>query len=317
MTLVAGAFFTLYALQRSYYDFYGDVTMLLVAGMLGVLALAYFVHSMHRSTQPLLNLRGLRNTRYWSGVGLFTACYGLMAATNTMLPSLLQRGFGFPWEVIGRIQAVGLAATVLTWAVAAAILPKKPAATKFYVIGFFALFVFGWKVAHLNPDAELWTDFVPALGCYGVFVMLVLSTTAMQTFREVQHHETVFSHAQQVKNMLAQFGSSLGISLATVGLQIRTTSHYAVLNERFVTGSPDYVRSLQDLIGVFSNGGGQQATQMATVRLGQMLSQQATLMACLDYFLFLGCIGAMVSACMVLQKLFRYAHAAARTKSKG
>jgi hypothetical protein len=65
--------------------------------------------------------------------------------------------------------------------------------------------------------------------------MLVLATTAMHTFREVQQHETVFSHAQQVKNMLAQFGSCLGIAVAAAGLQARAAAHYATLNGRFAT----------------------------------------------------------------------------------
>lgn len=42
MALVAGTFLVLYAFQRSYYDFYSDLPMLLAAGLLGP-----------RSAQPL------------------------------------------------------------------------------------------------------------------------------------------------------------------------------------------------------------------------------------------------------------------------
>lgn len=298
MALVTGSFFMLYAFQRSYYDFYSDLTMLLAAAALGVLALGYFVHAMHRGERPLLHLRELRSARYWSGVALFTGCYTLMGATNYMLAAVLQRGLGFAWEAIGPAQAAGLAATVLTWALMQLILPRRPAAAKYYLAGFTALAVFGWRVGGLSPQADLWTDFVPALACYGVFVMLVLATTAMHTFRDVQHHETVFSHAQQVKNMLAQFGAGLGIALATAGLQGRTAAHYAALNGRFVSGDPAYAQAVQALGESLARQGAAQPAAMATASLAKALEQQATLLAGLDYFRLVGFIG--VAAVIVL-----------------
>jgi MFS family permease len=305
MALVAGTFFVLYAFQRSYYDFYSDLPMLLVAGLLGLLALGYFVRGMHAGERPLLHLRELRNKRYWAGVSLFTFCYALMGATNYMLPAVLQRGLGFAWEAIGPVQATGLAATVLTWAFMAFIVPKRPAAKQYYLVGFLALSVFGWRIGSLSPQADLWTDFVPALACYGVFVMLVLATTAMHTFREVQHHETVFSHAQQLKNMLAQFGSSLGIALATAGLQGRMAAHYTALNGRFVAGDPAYGQALQTLTESLAQHGAAQPAAMASASLAQALGQQATLLAGLDYFWVVGFIGLIGAAVMAGQRILK------------
>jgi MFS family permease len=305
MALVAGTFFVLYAFQRSYYDFYSDLPMLLAAGLLGLLALGYFVRGMHAGERPLLHLRGLRNTRYLTGVALFTFCYTLMGATNYMLPAVLQRGLGYAWEAIGPIQATGLAATVLTWAVMSFVVPKRPAAKQYYLVGFLALSVFGWRVSSLSPQADLWTDFVPALACYGVFVMLVLATTAMHTFREVQHNETVFSHAQQVKNMLAQFGSSLGIALATAGLQGRTAAHYTALNGRFVAGDPAYAQALHALTESLTQHGAAQPAAVASASLAQALGQQATLLAGLDYFWVVGFIGLVGAILMLGQRVLK------------
>lgn len=304
IALVAGSFFILYAFQRWYYDFYGDMTMLLAAAGLGVLALGYFVHAMHRGERPLLHMRQLRNARFWSGVALFTFCYALMGATNYMLPAVLQRGLGFAWVAIGPVQAMGLAATLITWLVMSRFLPKRPAAKKYYGAGFLCLAVFGWRVGSLSPQAELWRDVVPALACYGAFIMLVLATTAMHTFREVQHHETVFSHAQQVKNMLAQFGSSLGIALATAGLQVRTATHYTALNVRFTAGEPVYRDALQGLTGLFAQQGAPQPAAAAAV-LAQSLGQQATLLAGLDYFWMVSGIGVIGLAVMLTQRVLK------------
>jgi len=303
--LIAGTFVVLYALQRSYYDFYDDFTMLASAGLLGLLALGYFVHAMHGRKRALLDIRSLQNARYWSGVAVFTGCYVLMAATNYMLPVLLQGGLGFPWEVIGRVQATGLAATLLTWVVMATLLPKRPAAKKYYLVGFLALAIFGWRINAFSPSADLWTDFVPALASYGVFLMLVLATTAMHTFREVQHHETVISHAWQVKNMLAQFGGSLGISLATLGLQTRTAMHYSALNAHFVVGDPAYEQALRQMTEIYIQSGATQAKGLATVGLAQMLGQQATLLASLDYFCVVAGIGIIGAVVMVTQRVLK------------
>lgn len=305
MVLIAASFLVLYTLQRSYYDFYGDFALLATAGVLGVMALAYFVHAMHAHRRTLLDIRSLHSKRYWSGVALFTGCYALMAATNYMLPALLQRGLGFAWEVIGQVQTSGLAATVLTWLVMAFILPKKPAAKKYYLIGFGALALFGWRIASFSPGVNLWSDFVPALALYGMFVMLVLATTAMHTFREVQHNETVFSHAQQVKNMLAQFGGSLGISLATLTLQNRTAMHYSALNTHFAAGDPAYEQALHQLGDAYALAGAAQPGALATAGLAQALVQQATLLATLDYFWIVAGIGVVGAVVMLVQRVLK------------
>lgn len=302
MALVAGSFAVLYALQRSYYDFYSDLPMLLAAAALGALALGYFVLAMHRGERPLLHLRELRSARYWSGVTLFTFCYALMGATSYMLPAVLQRGLGFAWEAIGPVQAAGLAATILTWMLMQMALPRRPAAGKYYLAGFLFLAWFGWRIAGLNPQADLWRDVVPALACYGVFVMLVLATTAMHTFREVQHHEAVFSHAQQVKNMLAQFGSALGVAASTAALQARITAHYTALNSHFSPGDAAYGQALRTLGESLARQGAAQPEALAAASLAQSLAQQATLLAALDYFQVVGYVGLAGAAIVLAQR---------------
>jgi hypothetical protein len=151
----------------------------------------------------------------------------------------------------------------------------------------------------------LWTDFVPALACYGIFIMLVLATTAMHTFREVQHHETVFSHAQQVKNMLGQVGSSLGIAIATASLQARTAMHYAALNGRFVAGDPAYADALHATTQALAQHGAANPAAIAGASLAQTLAQQATLLAGLDYFWVIGFVGMAGAVVMLLQRVLR------------
>lgn len=50
-----------------------------------------------------------------------------------------------------------------------------------------------------------------------------------------------------MKNMLAQNGVAMGITLATLGQQWRTTVHYAVLNERVASNDPIYLEMFHKL----------------------------------------------------------------------
>jgi hypothetical protein len=223
-----------------------------------------------------------------------------------MLPALTQRALGFSWEVVGKIQSLGLLSSLIAFVVMARVLKKYPEPKKFYVAGFGALFLFGWRLSSLNGNANLWSDVLPALACYGVFIILVMATTALQTFRDLQHDDTIFSHGQQVKNMLSQFGVALGIAVSTVGFQWRITTHYAVLNQRFVSGDSEFSALMQKLTAYFSTSAGPiQASQMALSQLAQQLAQQASLVTGLEFFRGLMWVAAACAGLMCAQRILK------------
>ena len=306
LLLATGSFFLLYTLQRSYYDFYNDTSILLIFGVLAAIAVYVFFHVEHRHERPLLRIRDLTTPRYLSGVALFSFCYLVVGANSYMIPIYLQSGLGYAWETIGRFQALGLAASLLTWVVMARMLPQHSAPKKFFVAGFLALAGFGWQLASLSPDAEMWWDILPPLALNGCFVMLVLATAAMQTFADVGREETLFSHAQQVKTMLGQLALAMGTSLATVFLQWRSTVQYGSLNVRLVPGDPALSDHLQRLSGYFAaSHDASQSSQMAWASLGQQLARQSTLLASIEYFWIVGWIALLALAVSASQRVFR------------
>jgi hypothetical protein len=132
--------------------------------------------------------------------------------------------------------------------------------------------------------------------------MLLMATTAMQTFRDLQEDDGVMSNAQQLKNMIGQIGSAAGVSLATILLQWRTSAHYVVLNTRLTGGGQAYedaTRTLGDAFAPYLSGG--QAVPAALGQLAQQLSQQAALLACLDFFALVCIFGLLGALVMVLQ----------------
>lgn len=306
LSLAGGSFLLLYALQRSQYDFFGNGALLAAGSGAGLLALYYAFRAMHRHERPLLALKALKKPKYIGGVALFSICYVLLGANNYMLPVFMQRTLGFSWQAVGEVQSLGLLSVLAGWFVMAWMLPKWPGAKKFFLVGFLALAGFGWQLSRLNAEAGLWTEILPALAGNGIFLMLVMATTAIQTFRDVQHNEAVLSNAQQLKNMVAQFGMALGIALATISLQWRTAEHYDALRGRFSLGDPVYVEAIQQLSDTLSASvGSHQAFALAAAHLAQQLSQQAALLACLDYFSAIAWVGVLGTLVMAGQRLMR------------
>ncbi|HEY3045962.1 MAG TPA: MFS transporter [Polaromonas sp.] len=306
MALTSGSFLLLYTLQRSQYDYFSDATMLIAGAACGVLALYYFCRAAWRHERPVINLRALTHPRYLVGVGLFTLCYVLLGANNYVLPVLMQRTMGFSWHTVGWMQSIGLLSTLAAWLVMAWLMPRSPGPRKFFVVGFLALALFGWQLSRLTGEASLWSDVIPALMCNGIFLMFVMGTTAMQTFKDVQHQESVLSHAQQLKNMLAQFGTALGVAVSTLTLQWRAAEHYNALNVHFTSGDPIYLEALGRLTQTLaSRGAGLQSESIALSQLAQMLSQQSMLLACLDYFAGIFAVGLIGAGAMLYQRLMR------------
>ncbi len=305
LTLLAGCFLGIYALQRASYDFYADALPLLLAIVVGTGAVLLFVRHQVTHERPTLVLKRLVQPRYLSGVALFTVCYIVLGANGYMLPMLMQRGLGFPWEVVGSVLGAGLSVTLPLFWVIAFIVPRRPASRKFYLAGFGALALCGWLLMRISPEAGLWTDVLPAIAAYGAFIILVMSITALQTFSDLQRDEMAFNHGQQVKNMLSQFGLAVGTAAAALGTQWRASEHLAVLNTRFSSGDAVFTQAASQLGEQFAASHGAQAAQVALATLAQQLDQQATLLSSLDYFSFLAAAALVMAAVMTVQRVLK------------
>lgn len=306
LLLVGASFALLYALQRLYYDFYSHTLAVLVTLCGAVVGLAVYLHKQHRHTNPLLRVREMWSPRYVSGLALFGVGYVVLGANNYVVPVLLQRALGFGWQTVGTIEALGLGAALLTWLVISRVLPRYPSPRKFLVIGFCALSLSGALLSRIDTGMDLWRHVLPALALHSIFLLTVFPVAAMQTFRGVEHDESVFSHAQQLKNMMSQAGIAMGIAIAAVGQQWRSAVHYEVLAVQVNPYSAPFaalVEQLQQALGVTLPVA--QATQMALAHAAQLVAQQATLLASIDHFVFVAVLGAVGMLAAWTQRVFR------------
>ena len=296
--ILSASLFGLYGLQRAAFDFYENAIPLVICLVVSVvLAGAVVIHQYHHK-HPLLNIRTLLHPRYLAGLALFALCYVILGANNTMLPVLLQRAMLAPWVAVGTVETIGLLSALAAFIVMIAVLKKWPSPRKFYAVGFAFLFYFAWQLSHLNADANLLVDVLPAVAAFGVFLILVLATTAIHTFTDLQRNAVAFNNGQMLKNMMSQFGIAVGIAGSTVAMQWRVSEHFNVLSERFNNADSAFV-TLRDTLS--SSIGPQQAM----AQLAQSLNQQATLLAGLEYFSILMIVAAVLAAVMVTQRVFR------------
>lgn len=304
MALAAGSFLILYGFQYGNYAFFSNTVLVCVFLLLGLSSLYYFLRSMvrHHENRPLLSMRSLFSSKlYRNGVTVFFVCYLIMGSNSYLIPQILQKGLGYGWSTIGNWYAFGQVGGVVGLFVSMLIMPKKPHGKKFYVTGFLCLMAYGFFMMRLTPTTNLQTYIVPALFLFVFFTVCVQGTVAAKAFTELQHDETVFSHAQQVKNMVSQMSVALGISLASIGLQWRTTVHYGVLNQHVATNDPIFVKVLSQITSVYgTHMSSDMANKAGFAWIADQVHRNAVILAGIDYFSLLftvGIIGVIVMGC--------------------
>ena len=307
VTLAGGSALVLFALQRSAFDFFSERLPLYAYVSVGLPALVLAVWLVLRNERPAIRLSEMSQRRYLVGLAAFGVCYALLGGNNTAVPLLLMRGLNLPLEVIGRYVAVGALGGVMVWIVLSRLVTRNQGPTRYYVLGFSLLATAGVLLGGLSETAEPEAHVLPALLCNGAFVIAVLSTTAVQTFRDLQRDETVFSHANQVKNVLAQFGVAAGMCVATLFVQWRTTLHYMRVGEALGPSSlalQDTLRLLAQRFG--STHDPETAARMATATVNGLLLQQASFMAALDYFVGIAAVAGLCLAAVLAERGWRH-----------
>ncbi|HEV2715480.1 MAG TPA: hypothetical protein VGU64_09475, partial [Terriglobales bacterium] len=81
--------------------------------------------------------------------------------------------------------------------------------------------------------------------------------------------------------------------------------HYSAMNTHFAAGDPVYEQALRQLGEAYAQTGTAQPVALASSGLAQSLTQQVTLLATLDYFWIVACIGIFGAVVMLLQRALK------------
>jgi MFS family permease len=283
-----------YLLERSQYDFFAQPVHLAVLLACAAVGLYGFMRAEFNRPRALLPLERFSGGRFAAGITLYALCYLVLSSTGYMLPVLLQRGLGFPVLATGTLLSGAALLGVVASLIHIVMIPRFPSQRKYLLLAFSSLAVFGFTMSSASPQVDLW-HFIWPLIAYAMFGSFAQGTAALNSFSQIG--EDVFSEAYQAKNMMRELVNSTGISLATLILQSRSTLHYSRIVERIDVAHLD-PQSAGPFIGLIAD-----PTQPALLQqLAAAVTQQATLMACLDFFFALGCGALVLGTIFVLQR---------------
>lgn len=293
LSLAGGIFLLQFVLERSQYDIFSNSVRLWLLAIPALTAIGWFIyHDAQRST-PLIPYRAFASPRYFSGLAVYFFCYLIAAIGAYMMPVFMVRGLGFAAQSTGWMLSLTSLFGLLTLLAHLQLLLRYPSIKKYLLFALATLFIYGWWMSGFSEETSQTQIIWPLLLNNGVFLAVAQATAAFGTFRDVD--EKVFSHAYQLKNVLREVASSSGISIATVLLQMRSTLHYQRLAESTAALGPWYgTNGSGDPLGLLNS-----PSPSALTQLSSLISRQATLMACQDYFWGL-CVVSLIAAAVVL-----------------
>ncbi|TDR80576.1 MFS transporter [Paludibacterium purpuratum] len=282
--LTVGVFSLQFFLERARYDLFDHAeTILAGAGLAALLLLGYLWHEW-RQPRPLIPYSRFSSLRYWLGMTIYGTGYLVVSGCNVILPIFMVQGLGFALQstgwVMGLSSLLGLPIVFLHFR----LLQRWPNMRGFLRASMLGLAGFAWLAERLSPEATLWHIALALIVLNALFMPFMLGTAAASTFRGIP--DSAFSHAYQVKNSMREIANALGISVATIVVQMRTTLHYSRLAEGTTNLSPWYgmANGPADPLGLAH------PDMPALAQLAGEIGRQSTLLACQDYFVGLGAL---------------------------
>jgi len=299
MSLASGTFLLQFVLERTRFDIFTNGLMLWTLGLIAVALLLFYLRHEWNRDEPLISFKDFISTRYIIGLSVYFFGYVVVSACNLILPVLMVQGLNFAVQSTGWVIGMSSLISIPICAIHMKMLLRWPQAKAFLIAGLAFLVIFCQLVAGYSEEVTLLTLGGALLLLNGLFMPVLLGTAAFGTFRGVD--DKVFSHAYQVKNAMREMANALGVSWATIILQMRTTLHYSRLAESTQRINPWYGNpgATADPWGLLSHPGAAALAQLA----GE-LNRQSTLMACQDFFWGMSLVALVVGCGILLQRRF-------------
>jgi len=269
-------------LDRGQQDDWFASRFILTFALTSGLAFVLFVPWELSRADPIVDVRLLLQRQFGTAFVVMLAVGAILFGSTQILPQLMQTGFGYTAYLSGLALMPGglamlvmmpLAGQITNW-----VRPK-------YLIAL-GLAVIALAMGHMmSLDGDVgfgffaWARIFQMIGL--PFLFIPINTAA---YADLPPQKT--NQASALINVARNLGGSFGISLANTEIAQATQEHQNYLVEHVTPTSHAYQHTLQQATAYFEAHGrtAYEAQHMAVGWIGQVVAQQATLLAYIDVF---------------------------------
>ncbi|SMC27530.1 Major Facilitator Superfamily protein [Andreprevotia lacus DSM 23236] len=285
-----GALLLLHGLQDLRYLRPGGVAGLVPWMLAGAAIVAFIAARLHRHPDPWLDVRRLGSRRYLAGLGFYGLFYLINGCWSFLLSSFLQDGLGYDFATTGLLLTLGGLATVCCTVIHTWQFPRVFGKRRVIAAGFAVLVLVCLWLAHAAMPGASTQVIVPAILLQGTTFVLIMVQVASMTYLDFD--EADFAHAYQLKNIMREVASALGLGMTSLLLQDVRAEARTDLVSRFDHATLD----------AFQPGG------ISTATLAQWsaeIDRQASLIASDHVFVGLAVLAAIAGTVALLQRALR------------
>ena len=234
-----------------------------------------------KSKTGLIDLSVLKNRNFLISTSVMVILMGVMMASSSFLPSMLQSLLGYTAFLSGiSMMPRGLGCLLAT--VTCGLLSPKIGIKNSIVIGLIVLTCGGLAFGEINLSISLVDIGIPNLlfGFGMIMAVTPLTNISCATLEKEQQ-----TNASGIQNLLKNVGAAIGTSIATTMISRFSQVHQMMMIKSLTETNDVYMQKLNSFISSFAQYTDlSTATYMAKVQIYELLRQQATLWGYIETF---------------------------------
>ncbi len=286
-----------FVLDRGQIDDWFHSTTIVIFATVAACSFIFLVPWELTRDDPIVDLRLLFRRQFGMA---FIAMFGVGAVlfgSNQITPQLMQTNFPYTAMLSGLAMMPGGLAMLVMMPIAGKIIPYME--PKYWMaIGFAIIALAMWYSTSLVPDAS-----------FSYFATVRIFQTIGMPFMFIPINSVAYtglpprktSEASALVNVARNLGGSVGISLANVELVQRSQFHQARMVDNLTQTSPAMQSAMHNLTDYFTQFGSPASAQArAFGYIGQLIGQQAALMAYIDIFYTWAIVAALLVPAVLL-----------------
>jgi DHA2 family multidrug resistance protein len=277
-------------------DWFNDDTVLLLAWVSGLSAIAFFVRVL-TAKEPIVDVGAFTDRNFGLG-SLFSFVLGIgLYGLTYLYPVYLGQVRGYNALMIGETMFVSGVFMFLTAPIAGRMMGKVDP-RYMLVFGFLSFAVGTYWMTYLTRDWDFWELFWPQVfrGVGLMISMIPINNIALGTLPTDR-----VKNASGLFNLTRNLGGAVGLAALTTILNDRTDLHLARLHESITWSRGPALEMLNNLTAQFSSFGSD-AQSMALKQLNAIVHRQGVVMAFADVFLALTLLFVALALMALLMK---------------